>query len=118
MKVFEQYLLDADWSVNAGNWLYFSCSSYFLPMIQLSCPVKSGREADPDGEYIRNYLPVLRKFPKKYIHEPWLASTEVQKRAGCVIGKDYPVPIIDHRLAATINESRMKQIHSKLYLTC
>ncbi|XP_021706475.1 cryptochrome-1, partial [Aedes aegypti] len=58
MKVFEELLLDADWSVNAGMWL--SCSSFFQQFFHCYCPVKFGRKADPNGDYIRRYLPVLK----------------------------------------------------------
>lgn len=50
MKVFEELLLDADWSVNAGMWLWLSCSSFFQQFFHCYCPVKFGRKADPNGE--------------------------------------------------------------------
>lgn len=71
MKVFEELLLDADWSVNAGMWLWLSCSSFFQQFFHCYCPVKFGRKADPNGDYIRKYIPALKNFPAKYIHEPW-----------------------------------------------
>lgn len=48
MKVFEEYSLDADWSVNAGMWLWLSCSSFFQQFFHCYCPVKFGRKADPN----------------------------------------------------------------------
>lgn len=60
MKVFEELLLDADWSVNAGMWMWLSCSSFFQQFFHCYCPVKFGRKADPNGDYIRRYLPVLK----------------------------------------------------------
>ncbi|KAK9722255.1 FAD binding domain of DNA photolyase [Popillia japonica] len=56
MKVFEELLLDADWSVNAGMWMWLSCSSFFQQFFHCYCPVKFGRKADPNGDYIRKYL--------------------------------------------------------------
>lgn len=60
MKVFEQYLLDADWAINAGTWMWLSCSAFFQHFFHCYCPVRFGRKADPNGDYIRNYLPVLK----------------------------------------------------------
>ncbi|CAM9211816.1 unnamed protein product [Hapterophycus canaliculatus] len=53
------------------------------------------------------YLPVLRKFPSKYIYEPWTAPKEVQRGCGCIIGKDYPKPIVDHKDVSKDNMSKM-----------
>lgn len=52
-QVFEELLLDADWSVNAGMWMWLSCSSFFQQFFYCYCPVKFGRKADPNGDYIR-----------------------------------------------------------------
>ena len=60
MKVFDELLLDADWSINAGTWMWLSGSSFFQQIMHCYCPVKFGRKADPNGDYIRKYLPVLR----------------------------------------------------------
>jgi hypothetical protein len=46
-----------------------------------------GKKTDPDGEYIKRYLPQLAKYPAKYIYSPWEAPLSVQKAAGCIIGK-------------------------------
>ena len=51
--VFEELLLDADWSVNAGSWMCHSCSSFFQPFFHCYCPVGFGRRMDPNGDYIR-----------------------------------------------------------------
>lgn len=64
--------------------------------------------------YFRQYLPVLKNFPTRYIHEPWNASEGVQRAAKCVVGKDYPKPIVNHGLASRINIERMKQVYSQL----
>ena len=52
-QVFDELLLDADWSVNAGTWMWLSCSSFFTQFFPLYDPVKFGRKADPNGDYIR-----------------------------------------------------------------
>ncbi|NWW46160.1 CRY1 protein, partial [Pedionomus torquatus] len=114
MKVFEELLLDADWSVNAGSWMWLSCSSFFQQFFHCYCPVGFGRRTDPNGDYIRRYLPVLRGFPAKYIYDPWNAPESVQKAAKCIIGVNYPKPMVNHAEASRLNIERMKQIYQQL----
>lgn len=61
--------------------------------------------------FSRKYLPVLKMLPNQYIHEPWMAPESVQKAAKCIIGKDYPMPMINHAVAYRINIERMKQVY-------
>ncbi|CAM4475112.1 cryptochrome-1 [Caretta caretta] len=114
MKVFEELLLDADWSVNAGSWMWLSCSSFFQQFFHCYCPVGFGRRTDPNGDYIRRYLPILRGFPAKYIYDPWNAPESIQKAAKCVIGVHYPKPMVNHAEASRLNIERMKQIYQQL----
>ncbi|XP_028853229.1 cryptochrome circadian regulator 4 isoform X2 [Denticeps clupeoides] len=113
MKVFEEYLLDADYSINAGNWMWLSASAFFHHYTRIFCPVRFGRRTDPEGQYLRKYLPVLKNFPSKYIYEPWNAPEEVQLQAGCVIGKDYPLPMVSHQEVSERNLELMKQVRSE-----
>ncbi|KAI4887744.1 hypothetical protein NFI96_017181 [Prochilodus magdalenae] len=114
MKVFEELLLDADWSVNAGSWMCHSCSSFFQQFFHCYCPVGFGRRIDPNGDFVRRYLPVLREFPAKFIYDPWNAPEEVQVAAKCVIGVDYPKPMVNHAEASRLNIERMRQIYQQL----
>ncbi|XP_050306949.1 cryptochrome-1-like isoform X1 [Anthonomus grandis grandis] len=114
MKVFEELLLDADWSVNAGMWMWLSCSSFFQQFFHCYCPVKFGRKADPNGDYIRKYLPILKNMPTQYIHEPWMSPENVQKAAKCIVGTDYPLPMVNHISVSKINIQRMKQVYQQL----
>jgi cryptochrome len=50
-------------------------------------PVVFGKKTDPEGDYIRKYLPQLKKYPAKYIYTPWEAPLSIQKAAGCIIGR-------------------------------
>ena len=59
-----------------------------------------GKKYDKDGAFIRKYLPALKDMPAKYIYEHWTAPIDVQKKAGCVVGVDYPTPIVDHAVAS------------------
>ena len=79
MKVFEEYLLDQDWSLNAGNWMWLSASAFFHQYYRVYSPVAFGKKTDPSGDYIKKYLPILKKFPDKYIYEPWKAPLAMQK---------------------------------------
>uniref|UniRef100_A0AAQ4RH74 Cryptochrome-1 n=1 Tax=Gasterosteus aculeatus aculeatus TaxID=481459 RepID=A0AAQ4RH74_GASAC len=114
MKVFEELLIDADWSVNAGSWMWLSCSSFFQQFFHCYCPVGFGRRTDPNGDFIRRYLPVLRGFPAKYIYDPWNAPEEVQKAAKCIVGVHYPRPMVNHAESSRVNIERMKQIYQQL----
>uniref|UniRef100_UPI00358F2057 cryptochrome-1-like isoform X1 n=1 Tax=Myxine glutinosa TaxID=7769 RepID=UPI00358F2057 len=114
MKVFDEFLLDADWSVNAGSWMWLSCSSFFQQFFHCYCPVGFGRRTDPNGDYIRRYIPLLRGYPAKYIYDPWNAPEAVQKAARCVVGVDYPKPMVNHAEASRLNIERMKQIYQHL----
>ncbi|KFQ54159.1 Cryptochrome-1, partial [Nestor notabilis] len=113
MKVFEELLLDADYSSNAGNWMWLSASAFFHRYTRIFCPVRFGKRTDPEGQYIRKYLPVLKNFPSKYIYEPWTASAEEQKQAGCIIGQDYPFPMVNHKEASDHNLQLMKQVREE-----
>uniref|UniRef100_A0A8C3LCD2 Photolyase/cryptochrome alpha/beta domain-containing protein n=1 Tax=Chrysolophus pictus TaxID=9089 RepID=A0A8C3LCD2_CHRPC len=115
--VFEELLLDADYSINAGNWMWLSASAFFHHYTRIFCPVRFGRRTDPEGQYIRKYLPILKNFPSKYIYEPWTASEEEQKQAGCIIGRDYPFPMVDHKEASDHNLQLMKQVREEQYKT-
>lgn len=54
---------------------------------------------DPDGRFFRLYLPELARVPNQFLHEPWTMSEDVQRSAGCAIGRNYPAPIVDHAFA-------------------
>ncbi|XP_029952419.1 cryptochrome-2 isoform X2 [Salarias fasciatus] len=114
MKVFEELLLDADWSVNAGSWMWLSCSAFFQQFFHCYCPVGFGRRTDPTGDYIRRYVPVLKDYPTRYIYEPWNAPECVQKAANCLVGVHYPKPMINHAEGSRLNIERMKQVYQQL----
>jgi len=110
-EVFEELLLDADWSLNAGNWMWLSASAFFHQYFRCYSPIAFGKKTDKEGDYIRKYLPILKKFPAKYIYEPWEAPLAVQKAAGCIIGTDYPRPIVKHDVVVKENMAKMKKAY-------
>lgn len=112
-KVFEELLLDGDWALNAGNWQWLSASTFFHQFFRVYSPVAFGKKTDKNGDYIKKYLPFLKKFPAEYIYEPWKAPRSVQQAAGCIIGTDYPKPIVQHEVVSKKNIQRMKLAYAK-----
>lgn len=98
--VFERLLIDSDWAINNGNWLWLSCSSFFYQYNRIYSPISFGKKYDPNGNYIRYFLPVLKDMPKEYIYEPWTAPLSIQVKAKCIIGEDYPKPVVSHDSAS------------------
>jgi len=110
--VFHKLLIDGDWSLNNANWMWLSCSSFFYQYFRVYSPITFGKKYDPEGKYIKHFLPKLAKFPSKFIYEPWKAPLSVQEECNCVVGKDYPFPIVDHNLASKENMKRMAQAYA------
>lgn len=73
-----------------------------------------GYRLDPKGEYIKRYIPELRNYPSEFIHEPWKVPKTSQIGFNCVIGENYPHPIINITQAMEINSKRMKNIRESL----
>ncbi|XP_056169646.1 cryptochrome-1 [Syzygium oleosum] len=96
MKYFWDTLLDADLESDILGWQYISGS---LPdgheLERMDCPEVQGCKFDPEGEYVRQWLPELARMPTEWIHHPWDAPTSVLKASGVELGLNYPKPIID-----------------------
>jgi deoxyribodipyrimidine photo-lyase len=73
-------------------------------------PVKQSRDQDPDGDFIRRWLPELEGVKPAWIHTPWLMSGTEQKASGVIIGKQYPPPLLDHEAAARQARSRIVKV--------
>lgn len=116
LETFYKYLIDADWSVAAGNWMWVSSSAFerSLDCSVCICPVEYGRRIEPTGDYIRQYVPELANFPQDFIFEPWKAPLAIQKEHNCVIGRDYPERIVDHDVASKNNRKIMKSVRHSL----
>jgi len=106
--IFDKYLIDSDFSLNNFNWHWMSCSALFHQYFRCHKPATFFKNIDPEGNYVRRHIPVLKHYPDEFIYEPWLAPIEVQKKARCIIGEDYPKPIHDHATASRENMSKMK----------
>ena len=75
--------------------------------------LKQSSDQDPDGDFIRTWVEELRDVPKKHIHEPWLMNDEQQKEFNCLIGEDYPFPIVDEKTARKEGVSKSYSAKSK-----
>lgn len=109
--VFEELLLDSDYFANNGNWLWVSASSLFNQYWKVYNPITFGKKMDPEGIYIRKYVPILKNFPDKYIYSPWRAPNNLQIECKCIIGIDYPQPIVDHKETRRINIEKLKEYY-------
>jgi deoxyribodipyrimidine photo-lyase len=69
-------------------------------------PTKQAVEQDPRGVFIRRWVPELVGVPPAYVHMPWTMPADVQQAAGCLIGRDYPPPLVDH--AAAVREAKRR----------
>ncbi len=97
---FMQQLLDGDPAANNGGWQWTAgTGTDAAPYFRVFNPVSQGQKFDPDGAYVRRWVPELQSVPAGFIHEPWKMPRSDQVRAGCRIGDDYPAPIIDHAAA-------------------
>jgi deoxyribodipyrimidine photo-lyase len=97
---FARRLLDYDLAANNGGWQWAASSGCDAqPYFRIFNPVAQSQKFDPEGRFIRRYLPQLANLSPQEIHAPWLLSRERQQQAGCVIGADYPPPIVDHAQA-------------------
>jgi deoxyribodipyrimidine photo-lyase len=94
---FERQLVDADLANNNGGWQWAAgTGTDAAPYFRIFHPVLQSKRFDPDGEYIRRFVPELSGVSDAKIHEPWTMSSSEQRDAGCQIGADYPAPILDH----------------------
>jgi len=96
-RYFADQLNDFDLAANNGGWQWAASTGCDAqPYFRIFNPVTQSEKFDPEGAFIKRYLPQLAGFTAKEVHAPWLASAERQREAGCVIGLDYPAPIVDH----------------------
>ena len=96
-KYFADTLIDFDLAANSGGWQWAaSVGCDAQPWFRIFNPVTQSERFDAMGRFIRRYLPELAQVSDRYIHAPWKMPLDEQKRTGCVIGRDYPAPTVDH----------------------
>ena len=111
-KYFADHLNDFDLSANNGGWQWAASTGCDAqPYFRIFNPITQSERFDPQGKFIRRYLPQLKDVPDKFIHAPWMLPPLEQQACGVVIGRDYPAPVVDHatqRLAALALYGKIK----------
>lgn len=96
-RVFWERLADADPGSNTFGWQWVAGSGAdAAPYFRVFNPTGQGERFDPDGDYVRSWIPELAGVPARWIHRPWQAPGEILEAAGVTIGDTYPAPILDH----------------------
>lgn len=104
-------LLDADLAQNSLNWQWVAgCGADAQPFFRIFNPVTQGQKFDPEGQYIRQWVPELAQLPIQYIHEPWNAPEAILSQSNIQLGKTYPEPMVDHGTARNHALKVYKQI--------
>ena len=99
-RFFMQHLLDGDPAANNGGWQWTAgTGTDAAPYFRIFNPTLQGKKHDPEGAYVRRWVTELNRVPDRYIHEPWKMPPGVQREASCIMGQDYPAPIVDHAWA-------------------
>jgi deoxyribodipyrimidine photo-lyase len=97
---FKRMLIDGDPAANNGGWQWTAgTGTDAAPYFRIFNPVLQGKKFDPEGNFVRRWLPELATVPHKYLHAPWEMPPDVQRTCGVVIGRNYPSPIVDHSTA-------------------
>ena len=93
-------LIDADPANNPASWQWVAGSGAdAAPYFRIFNPVLQGETFDPDGAYVRRWVPELQRLEARFVHAPWLAPADALARAGLTLGRTYPSPIVDHAAA-------------------
>ena len=93
-------LVDADPANNSASWQWVAGSGADAqPYFRIFNPVLQGEKFDPDGAYVRAFVPEIAGLPDRFIHRPWQASPVELGSAGVALGTTYPEPIVDHATA-------------------
>jgi deoxyribodipyrimidine photo-lyase len=112
-KYFADNLNDFDLAANNGGWQWAASTGCDAqPWFRIFNPVTQSRKFDPEGRFIRKYLPELSRVPDRFIHAPWTMDARTQEACGFRVGRDYPMPIVDHdraRKAALDLFARIRQ---------
>jgi len=93
-------LVDADLASNSASWQWIAgCGADAAPYFRIFNPVTQGQKFDPEGEYVRKFVPELKALPNKYLFSPWEAPEALLEKAQVVLGDNYPKPIVDLKLS-------------------
>ena len=90
-------LVDADLANNTFGWQWVAgCGADAAPYFRIFNPVLQGEKFDPEGEYVRRWIPELARLPAKWIHRPWESPDAARNAAGVRLGESYPLPVVNH----------------------
>ena len=93
-------LVDADLASNTLGWQWVAgCGADAAPFFRIFNPVSQAMRFDPDGAYVRRWVPELGGLPNEWLHKPWDAPPAILRQAGVLLGSTYPHRIVDHALA-------------------
>jgi len=99
-KWFWDCLVDADLANNTLGWQWVAgCGADAAPYFRIFNPYIQSAKFDPEGEYIKEFVPELRQLDKKFIHAPFEADASTLKKGGIILGETYPFPMVDHKEA-------------------
>jgi deoxyribodipyrimidine photo-lyase len=99
-RFFRHHLIDGDVAQNSGNWQWVAgTGTDAAPYFRVFNPVTQSKKFDPDGRFIRKWVPELVEVPDEWVHSPWEAGPIELLSYGVELGKDYPEPIVDHSMA-------------------
>jgi deoxyribodipyrimidine photo-lyase len=99
-KWFWDTLVDADAANNAASWQWVAgCGADAAPFFRIFNPITQGEKFDPDGGYVRRWVPEVAGLPDKVLHQPWEASRDLLSGSSLKLGRDYPEPLVDHKPA-------------------
>jgi deoxyribodipyrimidine photo-lyase len=108
-RYFARQLLDYELSSNNGGWQWAASTGCDAqPWFRIFNPVTQSRRFDADGAFIRAWLPQLAGLGGAAIHAPWLAKPALLEGAGVVLGRDYPLPVVDHEEARARTLARFR----------
>ena len=106
-------LVDADLANNASGWQWVAgCGADAAPYFRIFNPILQGRKFDPDGDYVRRWIPELGKLPDKYLHAPFEADEQTLEAAGIRLGEDYPHPLVEHGFGRERALDALKKVKS------
>jgi deoxyribodipyrimidine photo-lyase len=93
-------LVDADPANNPASWQWVAGSGAdAAPYFRIFNPILQGEKFDPEGTYVRRYVPELARLPNRYVHRPFEAPASVLAECGITLGENYPSPLVDHSVA-------------------
>jgi deoxyribodipyrimidine photo-lyase len=110
-RYFALRLNDYDLAANSGGWQWAASTGCDAqPWFRIFNPLRQSEKFDPQGRFIRRYLPVLAGLSDKAIHAPWLASPLELQAAGVELGRNYPLPLVQHEIERARTLARFQAV--------